>query len=147
VGHLPLIGVSARCSLDGRGKLSQALLCGRGLLLADRAQGPNGLQAGLEPGPGNVSPCPAIEAQCAYHGGGGKGKHSMGLGNGGPDAGSDLAEQLVCLRGKFLSATEMLRSGHGCSIRLAVRYRSDNHAGSSANSPTPHAVLVLSRML
>ena len=40
----------------------------------------------------------------------------MGLGNGGPHAGSglavSLAEQLVRLRGKFLSAAEMLWSGH-----------------------------------
>jgi hypothetical protein len=50
----------------------------------------------------------------------------MGLGNGGPNASSglavSLAEQLVRLRGKLLSAAEMLWSGNWCSIRLAVRY-------------------------
>lgn len=53
----------------------------------------------------------------------------MGLGNGGPDAGSSLAvslaEQLVRLCGKFLSVAEMLWSGHWCSISRAVGYRSD----------------------
>jgi hypothetical protein len=37
-----------------------------------------------------------------------------------------LVQQLVRLRGKFLGAAEVLRSGHGCSSRLAVRYRRDN---------------------
>jgi hypothetical protein len=64
----------------------------------------------------------------------------MGLGNGGPHAGSglavSLAKKLVCLRGEFLSAAEMLWSGHGCSVRLAVRYGTDYRAGSPANSPT-----------
>ena len=36
-----------------------------------------------------------------------------------------LAEQLVRIRGKFLSAPEMLGSGHGCSIRLAAGHWSD----------------------
>ena len=51
----------------------------------------------------------------------------MGLGNGGPHASSgpavSLAEQLVRLRGKFLSAAEMLWSGHWWhSLRPATWY-------------------------
>jgi hypothetical protein len=53
----------------------------------------------------------------------------MGLGNGSPQADSGLAVsvagQLVRLPGKFLSAAEMLWSGHRSSIRLAVRYRTE----------------------
>lgn len=64
----------------------------------------------------------------------------MGLGNGGPDAGSrlavSLAEQFVGLRSEFLSAPEVLWSGHRCSIRLAVLYWRDYRAGSLANSAT-----------
>jgi hypothetical protein len=41
-----------------------------------------------------------------------------------PDAGSGLAEQLARLPGKFLSAAEMLWSGHRCSVHVAVQYRS-----------------------
>jgi hypothetical protein len=74
----------------------------------------------LEPGPRNVGPGAAVGARCADRSGGGKGEHSMGLGNGGPNVGSglaiSLAEQLMRLRGKFLSAAEMLRSSHWCSI-------------------------------
>ena len=62
----------------------------------------------------------------------------MGLGNGGPHAGSglavSLAEQLVSLCGKFLGAAEMHWSGHWRSSRLAVRYWSDYRADSPANS-------------
>jgi hypothetical protein len=46
-----------------------------------------------------------------------------------------LAEQPVCLYGKFLSAAEMLWSGHCCSISLAVRYCSDHREGVPANFP------------
>jgi len=83
---------------------------------ADRVPDPRGLQAGSEPGPGNVSPCAAIEVRCADRDGGGQGEHSMGVGNGSPHANSGLAvsvpEQPVCLGGNFLSAPEMLWTGH-----------------------------------
>ena len=66
--------------------------------------------------------------------------NSMGLRTGGPNARSSLAvflaEELVRLRGQFLSAAEMLRSGPWCSIRLAVRHWGDYRAGSPANSLT-----------
>ena len=72
--------------------------------------------AGSEPGPGGVSPGAVIRAGCADRGGGGEGKHRMGLGDGGPDARGGLAvaltEQPVRLSGKFLGTTVMLRSGH-----------------------------------
>jgi hypothetical protein len=72
----------------------------------------------------------ARAADDLQHGGGGKGEHGMGLDDGGPHAGGDLAvclvQQLVRLRGEFLGAAEVLRSGHGCSSRLAVRYGRDN---------------------
>lgn len=105
-------------------------LSGRPLLLVRTVHGHGRLQAGLESASGNVDPGAAVEVRRAYRGGGGKGEHGVGLGNGGPDGGRDLAvalvQQLVRLRGKFLGAAEVLRSGHRCSSRLAVRYRRDN---------------------
>jgi hypothetical protein len=58
----------------------------------------------------------------------------MGLGHGGPHVGGGLAEQFVRFGGKFLSAAEMLWSGHGCSTRLAVGYCSDT---AQAHRRTP----------
>ena len=59
-----------------------------------------------EPGPGGAGPSAVIRAGCAGRGGGGQGKHRMGLGNGGPDARSGLAVflagQPVRLSGKCL---------------------------------------------
>ena len=143
-----LIGMSAHRSHDRPRKLPRCPRSGRCPLLArTRVKDPRGLQAGLEPGPGSVSPCAAVGARCAYRGGGGKGEHGMGLGNGGSDASSGLAvsaaEQLMRLRGKFLSAAEVLWSGHWCSIRLAVRYWTDYRAGSPANSVRRHATLIV----
>jgi hypothetical protein len=70
----------------------------------------------LEPASGNVDPGAVVEVRRAYRGGGGKGEHGMGLGNGGPHASGDLAvslvQQLVRLRGKYLGAAEVLWSGH-----------------------------------
>ena len=99
--------MSARCSLDRPGKLSHAPTFPSPAFYWRRlGAGSSRLQAGFEPGPGNIGPCAAIEARCAYRGPGGKGEHGMGLGNGGPHAGSglavSLAEQLMRLRGKFL---------------------------------------------
>ena len=72
--------------------------------------------AGSEPGPGGVGPGPVIRAGCADRGGGGQGKHRMGLGDDGPDARSglavSLAEQPVRLGSKFLSAAVVLWSGN-----------------------------------
>ena len=80
--------------------------------------------AGSEPGPGGVGPGAVIRTGCADRGGGGQGKHRMGLGHGGPDARSglavSLAEQPVRLSGKFLGAAVMLWSGHRCSTCLVV---------------------------
>ena len=63
--------------------------------------------AGSEPSPGGLGPSTAIRAKCADGGGGGQGKHRMGLSNGGPDTRSGLAvflaERPVRLSGKFLS--------------------------------------------
>ena len=82
-------GMSVHRSHDRPRKLPRCPRSGRCLLLArTRVKGPRGLQAGLEPGPGNISPCAAVGARCAYRGGRGKGEHGMGLGNGGPDASS-----------------------------------------------------------
>jgi hypothetical protein len=71
--------------------------------------------AGSEPGPGGVGPGAAIRAGCADRGGGGEGKHRMGLGHGGPDARGGLAvaltEQPVRLSGTFPGTAVMLRSG------------------------------------
>ena len=72
--------------------------------------------AGSEPGPGGVGPGAVIRAGCADRGGGGEGKHRMGLGDGGPDARGGLAvaltEQPVRLSGKFPGTAVMLRSSH-----------------------------------
>lgn len=105
-------------------------LSGRCLLLVRAVHGHGWLQAGLEPTSGNVDPGAVVEVRRSYRGGGGKGENGMGLGNGGPHASRDLAifpvQQLVRLRGKFPGAAVVLRSGHGCSSRLAVRYRRDD---------------------
>ncbi len=81
--------------------------------------------AGSGPGPGSVGPGAMIRTRCADRGGGGQGEHRMGLGDGGPDARSglavSLAEQLVCLRSKFLGAAVMPWSGPLCSAFLIVR--------------------------
>ena len=47
--------------------------------------------AGSEPGPGGVGPGAGIRTGCADRGGGGQGKHRMGLGYGGPGARGGLA--------------------------------------------------------
>ena len=70
-------------------------LSGRRLLLVRTVHGHGGLQTGLEPASGNVDPGAVVEVRRAYRGGGGKGEHGMGLGNGGPHASGDLAVSLV----------------------------------------------------
>ena len=76
--------------------------------------------AGSEPGSGGVGPGAVIGTGCADRGGDGQSQHRMGLGNGGPDACSGLAEQAVRLGGKFLGAAVMLWSSHRCSTCLVV---------------------------
>jgi hypothetical protein len=72
--------------------------------------------AGSETGPGGVGPGAGIRTGCADRGGGGQGKHRMGLGYGGPCARGglavSLAEQPVRLCGKFFGAAVMLWSAH-----------------------------------
>ncbi len=70
--------------------------------------------AGSEPGPGGGGPGSVIRAGCADRGGGGEGKHRVGLGDGGPDARGGLAialaEQPVRLSNKSLGTAVVLRS-------------------------------------
>ena len=68
--------------------------------------------AGSEPGPGGVSPGTAIRTGRADRGGRGQSQHRMGLGRGGLDPRSGLAEQPVRLSGEFLAAAVMLGPGH-----------------------------------
>ena len=83
-----------------------------------------------------------------YRGGGGKGEHSTGLGNGSSHASSglavSLAEQLVRLRGKFLSAAgnALVRSLALQSSRyLASTPGCGNAPPAGANSALSAAVL------
>jgi hypothetical protein len=80
--------------------------------------------AGSEPGPGGIGPGASIRTGCADRGGRGQSQHRMGLGSGGPGTrrglAVSLAEQPVCLGGKFFGTAVMLRSRHGCSTRLVV---------------------------
>ena len=72
--------------------------------------------AGSEPGPGGAGPGAVIRAGCADRGGGGEGKHRMGLGDGGPDARGGpavaLTEPPVRLSGTFPGTPVTLRPGH-----------------------------------
>jgi len=85
----------SQARFDGPGKLSRTPLAAAVYYGAGRVRGPRGLQAGLEPGPGNVGPGAAVGVRCTDRGGGGQGEHGMGLGNGGPHAGSGLAVALA----------------------------------------------------
>ena len=80
--------------------------------------------AGSGPGPGGLSPGAVIRAGRADRGGGGQGKHRMGLGHGSPDARGGLAVSLagqpVRFSGKFLSPAVMLWSAYRCSTCLVV---------------------------
>ena len=82
-----------------------------------------------------VGPGAVIRAGCADRGGGGQGKHRMGLGDSGPDTRGglavSLAEQPVRLSGKFLGTAVMLWSGHCCSTSL-VAWLADSPAGAAA---------------
>ncbi len=68
--------------------------------------------AGSESDSGGVGPGAVIRTGCADGGGGGQGKHRMGLGNSGPDTRRGLAvclaEQPVRPSGKFPGAAVML---------------------------------------
>jgi hypothetical protein len=72
--------------------------------------------AGSEPGPGGVGPSAGLRAGRTDCGGGGQGKHRVGLGYGGPGIRGglavSLAEQPVRLSGEFLGAAVVLWSGH-----------------------------------
>jgi hypothetical protein len=125
-----LIGMCVRRrSLEEPGKLSRALT----FRSASPAGAARQVLAGYESDWNRV---PATSAQACRSApeaptavAAGRASTAWAWGDGGPHAGRglavSLAEQLVRLRGKVLGAAEMLRSGHRCSLHLAVWYCSD----------------------